>query len=108
MTKEYALFDEESTLLSSTEFSNDSKIESELFLESDNVQFEGPVVCDQDESMDLKEVDSAENASDKSKKQLEAAQIYLTEIGYFPLLSAEQEIEIGRAIQRGCLNPVIK
>lgn len=101
MTQEYALFDEETTLLKSIDFGSDSKVEPDLFLEADlTVQFEGPIVCDQDETLELKEVESA---SEKSKKQLEAAQIYLTEIGYFPLLSAEQEIEIGRSIQKGCL-----
>lgn len=38
------------------------------------------------------------------KKQLEAAHLYLSEIGFFPLLSADQEVEMGRLIQKGSLS----
>lgn len=73
---------------------------SEILLEPDLEVTLEIQVFDNEENIELKCV---ENYTEKSKKQLEAAQIYLAEIGYFPLLSAEQEIEMGRRIQKGCL-----
>lgn len=92
MMQENAVFDYDMVIPS-------QETESEIILESEEVVLEIQSF-DPEDNVELKGVESY---TEKSKKQLEAAQIYLADIGYFPLLSAEQEIEMGRRIQNGCL-----
>ncbi len=44
---------------------------------------------------------SSSNSSDKSPKSLDATQLYLNEIGFSPLLSAEEEVKFSRMAIRG-------
>jgi len=112
--QENAVFDYDLAELSADQLEPESLFDSDLEVELAIQLFDAPDNT-QDNPADIPEgIDYAQISLDnieikcienteKAKKQLEAAQIYLTEIGYFPLLSAEQEIEMGRKIQKGCM-----
>ncbi len=58
-----------------------------------------------EELLEEVEDDSAEDeifAKDDNVKNLDATQLYLGEIGFSPLLSAEEEVYFARKALRGC------
>lgn len=66
-------------------------------------KFDDTVV--EEESSDLlEEVDNEEDifAKDEVAKNLDATQLYLGEIGFSPLLSAEEEVYFARKALKGC------
>ncbi|MCD8475776.1 MAG: RNA polymerase sigma factor RpoS, partial [Shewanella fodinae] len=53
--------------------------------------------------MELQQVEAlAERVQDDLQKNLDATQLYLSEIGFSPLLTAEEEVFFSRKALRGC------
>ncbi|MBQ4876955.1 RNA polymerase sigma factor RpoS [Pseudoalteromonas luteoviolacea] len=75
-----------------------SKVNPELDDKFDGVDEDGP-----NEEL-LEDIDSDEEvfAKDETVKNLDATQLYLGEIGFSPLLSAEEEVYFARKALKGC------
>lgn len=87
------------------EFDNDLDEESTKFTEEQN---EGFVIANNEDKRTLREnlpkaakVKSRVKSDEASDGQLDATRIYLSEIGYSPLLSAEEEVYFARLAQKG-------
>jgi RNA polymerase nonessential primary-like sigma factor len=69
----------------------------------------GPAVPTQDgqdaepelSAEDRPPADDGHDSPPRHTAELDATQLYLSEIGFVPLLTAEQEVELGRRVQRG-------
>lgn len=78
--------------------SQESTVEVEIDAFEDAVEKE-LIKAEQDDAEQLEEILS--NTEDK-KRNLDATQLYLGEIGYSPLLSAEEEVYFSRRALKGC------
>jgi len=59
-------------------------------------------IIEEEEVTPPKKVAKKSASSEASDGQLDATRMYLSEIGYSPLLSAEEEVHYSRLAQRGC------
>lgn len=73
--------------------------ETEVFDDMEMLVSEEPMSTDTKESH--KEVENERFAADTSWKYMDATQLYLNEIGFSPLLSAEEEVHYARLARKG-------
>ncbi len=81
------------------------ELEDELVLEGDNAVQEGPEANDGEAATDDDNASASRGKARRSEAHeptLDATQLYLNEIGFSPLLTAEEEVYYSRRAQRGC------
>ncbi|EKD72984.1 MAG: hypothetical protein ACD_45C00487G0002 [uncultured bacterium] len=87
--------------LSKQSSAEEAKQEKDLSVEKEDV-LEGPLQEDLEQEM-LAEIESESNIKEplSGTRSTDPTQIYLSEIGYSPLLSAEEEVYYARLVQKG-------
>lgn len=70
--------------------------------QADDTVREVNMSAEQDQAQDEVELEEALASGTKAHRKLDATQMYLSEIGFSPLLSAEEEVYFARKALRGC------